>query len=460
MRRVLLALSVLVPGFGAACSRQPIAPAVLSETRLIDAEVLELIATKVAAVRAAPSDARAHADLGLAYEANALWDVAGESFAHALTLDDSKPIWIYHQAIALHEAGQTEAGLAALRQAARELPADPAVQQRLGQWLLERGDSEGARAAFLKALASRPDQPEFLAGLAGVELAHERWNEAQALARRALRSAPGYLPASFAVGRALQGLGRHEEAKPWLAAGVNASVSWYPDELHGDLVRYVLASGALAAEGANASERGDFSHAVELFEKLVQRKPEDPEMLNNLGANLVEIGRLERADQVLAKALAVAPQSFAVHLNLSELHLRRNKLAEARDEAARAVEIGGTIGRTHFQFARVLGAQQDHAGAYRELKAAVAFDARDVRMFLALTQTAMNLGLAEEARGWCRRALELDTSSVPGRGMQGILALGAGDIEEAHAALVVLEQVAPKDPSTARLRNEMQRAGH
>jgi hypothetical protein len=51
------------------------------------------------------------------------------------------------------------------------------VQQRLGQWLLERGDSAGAAAAFQKALACRPDQPECLTGLAGVELQREHWME-------------------------------------------------------------------------------------------------------------------------------------------------------------------------------------------------------------------------------------------------------------------------------------------
>ncbi len=460
MLRALLALSVLASGLCCACGKAPIEPVVLTETHSIDAEVLELVAAKVAAVRASPADPGAHAALGLAYEANALWEPAEQSLANALKLDDPRRILIFHHAITMRECGQLEAGMAELQRAARELPGNPAVQQRLGQWLLEGGDSEGARAAFLLALKRVPDQPEFLTGLAGVELAHERWKEALALARRALKGAPDYRPALFACGRALQGLGRQEEAKPLLAAGVNASVTWFPDELSREIQGYVLVTGALAAEGASANARGDYARAVEFYERLVQRKPEDPDMLSNLGANLIEIGRLERANEMLQKALTIAPQSFAVHLNLSQLYMQQGKLPQARDEGMRAVEIGGTVGRTHFQLAKVLGAQKDYEGAYRELKAAVAFDARDVRMFLALAQTAMNLGLTEEARGWCRRSLEFDANSVPGRGMQGILALSAGDIDEAQAALAVLQRVAPQDPSTVRLRNEMQKAGH
>ena len=459
MRRVLPALSFVLCVLCLACSKPALEPVLLDETRTIDAEVLDLIARKVAAVRAAPSDARTHADLALAYEANSLFDVAEKSYANALQLDDSMSIWQFHRSIALLESGQIEAGMELLKRAARELPRNPAVQQRLGQRLLEVGDLEGARAAFQRALASRPDQPEFLTGLAGVELAHERWNEALQLARRALKGAPDYRPAFFAKGRALQGLGRDEEAKPLLAAGLNAAVTWYPDELRRDLVSYVLTFSALSAEAANANMRGDYPHAVDIFEQLVKRKPDDPDMLSNLGANLVEVGRLDRGEEILKRALAVAPQSFAVHLNLSELYLRQNKLAQARDEAERAVQIGGTIGRTHYQLARVLGTLKDYEGAYHELTTAAGMDARDIRVLLALTDTAAKLGRSDEARAWCRRVLSLDSNSVPGLGMKATLALSAGDLDEAQTAVAALEQVAPQDKRTLWLRSELQKAG-
>jgi len=459
MRRVLPALSFLLCVLCLACSKPALEPVLLTDTSTIDAEVLELVAQKVAAVRAAPSDAAAHADLALAYEANSLYEDAQKSYSNALTLDPSKSIWLFHRSVALVETGQIDEGLNLLKQAAAALPTHPAVQQRLGQRLLEIGDSEGARAAFLRALASRPDQPEFLTGLAGVELAHERWSEALALAKRALKGMPDYRPAYFAKGRALQGLGRHDEAKPLLAAGVNATVQWYPDELRPRFVSYMLTSSALAAEGSAANMRADYARAVELFEKLVKRKPEDADMLSNLGANLVELGRLERAEEVLKQALALAPQSFAVHLNLSDLYLRQNKLSQARDEAERAVEIGGTIGRTHYQLARVLGTLKDYEGAYRELKSAAGMDARDIRVYLALADTASRLGRSEEARAWCRRALDLDSGSLPGLGMQATLALSAGDLDEAQTALTALEQVAPQDKRTLWLRSELQKAG-
>jgi tetratricopeptide (TPR) repeat protein len=459
MRRGILAPALLAAGLCCACAKPAREPALLPPNLAIDAEVLELVAQKVALVRAAPADARAHADLGLAYEANLLWDAADRSFANALALDDSKPIWMLHRAIAQREAGQLEPSLQLMREAARRAPGDPAVQQHLGQWLLEVGDPEGARAAFERALAAKPDQPGFLTGLACVELAHERWNEALTLAKRALKGAPGYGPALFAQGQALQGLGRLDEAKGPLAAGLNSKVKWYPEELTRDFQSYRRATSTLAAEAGAASAAGDPARAVELYEQLLLRKPEDPNLLGNLGGSLVELGRLERAADVLAKALALAPDSFGVQLNLSELYLRQQRLPEALRAATRAVELGAQDGRAHHQLGRVLVLQQDLEGGARELEAAVALDVRDVRIYLELTATASRRGRLEEARGWCRKALALDPNSLPGRESQGSLALSAGDLDEARAALAALQRIAPQDPRTSALRARLQKGG-
>ncbi len=460
MRRALLDVCALALGLCGACSKPRLDPVLASGTNTLDAEVLQLIESKVAAVRAAPSDAQAHADLALVYEANELFDASAQSYAQALVLDPSRTIWLFHRALDLRGSGKREAALELLREVAGRMPDSPAVQQRLGQWLLDTGDADGARAAFERALALRPEQPGFLTGLAYVELAREHWREALALARRALKGAPRYRPARFAEGQALQGLGRSEDAKAPLAAGVDAKVLWYPDELSHDFEAYRIGTVALSSQASSSLQEGDFARALELYDTLVRRKPEDPDLLRSLGGCLTEVGQLERAQEVLDKALALAPQSYAVHLERSNLLMRQNRIADARLEAERAVELGGSLGRTHHQLGAVLLQQQDFEGARRELEAAVALDVYDARIFLELTNATSKLGQLEPARRWCRRALELEPNSVPGRGLQGLLAIAAQDFEEARSALGVLERVAPGDSRTGLLRSELQKARH
>ncbi len=459
MRRPPLACFVFAFPFLGACSKPPaLEPALLAETRSLDAEVLALVDQKVAAVRAAPSDAQAHATLGLVYEANGLWDAAEQSFAHAIAIDASQPRWLFPRALALREGGRADEALAALRAAAAQTAEIPGVQQRLGQWLLEGGDPEGARAAFERALSRMPDRPSALTGLAGVELARERWSR-RWRSRGALRGEPGYRPAHYAAGQALLGLGRESEAKGHLASGLNARVRWIEDPLSAEFARYRLTTSALLDDAVAAEGSGNRARAADLYEKLSQRKPEDADLLNNLGANLLELNRLDRAAEVLGKALALAPNSFPVHLNLSDLHVRKQELDLARREADRAVELGGTVGRTHYQRALVLALQKDIEGAYREMKTSVELDARNPRAFVALSEMAASLKRLDEARSWCRKALELDPSQVPTRYNQGMLALRGGDLAEARAALDALEKLAPDHPRTAALRAELAKLG-
>src|SRR5262249_12695573 len=150
----VLALAALLPACGAPLRLDPVEP---GETRQLDPEVLELARVKIEAVRADPSNARAHGTLGLLYEANSLWAAAAASFDNASRLDPREALWRYHRSIALREAGETEAANALLAQSARELASLPGVQHRLGQVLLDSGDVEGAWAAFQRALALAPE---------------------------------------------------------------------------------------------------------------------------------------------------------------------------------------------------------------------------------------------------------------------------------------------------------------
>src|SRR5262249_23046541 len=97
----VLALAALLPACGAPLGLDPVQPV---EPRKLDLEVLELARVKIEAVRADPSNARAHGTLGLLYEANSLWAAAAASFDNASRLDPREALWRYHRSIALREA--------------------------------------------------------------------------------------------------------------------------------------------------------------------------------------------------------------------------------------------------------------------------------------------------------------------------------------------------------------------
>jgi tetratricopeptide (TPR) repeat protein len=438
-------------------AREPILP---GDVHGLDREVVELIEEKVAAVRAAPSDARAHATLGLVYEANELWQESAQSFANAIELDDGQPVWLYHRALVLREAGRSEESIGLLREAARRMERDAAVQQRLGQSLLQFGDVPGARTAFDRALEAAPNQAECLAGMAGVELASERFARALELAQRALAIDPTFKSAAYTAGLALQGLDREAEARAFLAAGLGARPRWLKDPLTQELVSYRRTTSVMLEDASNAHASGNFPLAVRLYETLLKRKPDDAEIQNNLASNLIELGQLERAEKALALAEKRDPQAFAVQLNLAEMWLRRSDLARARAHADRAVELGGSVGRTHFLRARVMMQQNDLEGAARELYRTVELDASNPQYFLVLAEVAFKRNRGEETRMWCRKVLEISPNEVSARVNLGVLAMKAGDWEEARAMLAELKRQVPSDPRTIALETDIRNSGH
>ncbi|MBL8858742.1 MAG: tetratricopeptide repeat protein [Planctomycetes bacterium] len=456
MRRLFILTLLLT---ACACHHSGFEPVMPSDVGALEREVQDLIHQKANLVRASPANARAHATLGLVYEANEQWNEAARSFENAVAIDDSQPLWVFHRGIALFQAGEIELATGVLGEAARKLDRDPAVQQRLGHVLLEQGDVPGARAAFARALAAAPDSPECLAGMAGAELAVENWDEALKLARRALDIDRTYTYAAFAAGRAMQGLGRDDEARDLLAAGMGATRRWLGDALTQELRGYNLTvSGMMDAAGL-AAATGNHARALALYEKILARTPEDLEALNNMAACLIDMGQLDRAEQVLGATLHRSPDSFATHLNCASLALKREDLQRARHHADRAVELGGSIGRSHYMRACVMILQDDWANAEKELHATLKLDARNTNCYLALSDAALRRDNLEEARGWCRKAIEIDPNLVPARMEQCSLALRAEDLVEAREALAVLERLAPGAARTRSLRGQLQERG-
>jgi tetratricopeptide (TPR) repeat protein len=439
-----------------ACSRaEPLPPVRVELSGDLDPDVASLVKEHVARVEAAPASSRAHGTLGLVYEANLLWLEAAASFENAAKLDPRDPLWRFHRAVALKEAGESAEAGALLRDAAAELPDAPGVQHRLGQTLLEDGDLAGARAAFGRARLRLPNQPEILVGLASIDVAEGNWASAEGLCRQALRADPANKLAHYALGRALAGLGRSKESAEELAIGLDAKVRYVDDPLGAELRSYRVGFHGQAAEAADLAARRRFAEAAALLAKIVAKRPEDAEMRSNLGAALLELGRVDEAVRELEAALALDETRFATHINLANALLRAGKPEDAMRHADRAVALGAHAARAHMARAQVLAAKEEFEEAYAALQRAVALDARDLTILVMLTEVCSRLDRIEEAEAWCRKAIEVDPTHLPSRVNLATFALISGRTEEARVQTKELQRLAPDEPRVRMLAKEL-----
>ena len=168
------------------------------------------------------------------------------------------------------------------------------------------------------------------------------------------------------LGAVLRALGRRDEGLEALRKGLRVC----PD--HVALNRNL--SNALEEAGDSEAAREHHGQAVTRYQVALQRRPDDPELYGALGWSLWKLRRLEAAEAVYRRAIAIAPASTDHLLDLG----------------------------------RVLAALGRYAENEQELRAAVARNPGSTGLRAALGQALMDLGRLEEGRACCRAVLAVD----------------------------------------------------
>jgi tetratricopeptide (TPR) repeat protein len=156
-----------------------------------------------------------------------------------------------------------------------------------------------------------------------------------------------------------------------------------------------------------ALRAGDASGAEQLCRRALQRDRDNAQLLNVLGAALIELGRPAAAEESLRRAVELAPSVAAGHEGLAETLLQQGKTddALARLEIARRLEPGRVsvlvkLGGLHMS----LGQAETALGLYRELAERAPGNVDALRL---LADAAQRCGLLRECEAVRMRAAAL-----------------------------------------------------
>jgi tetratricopeptide (TPR) repeat protein len=214
-------------------------------------------------------------------------------------------------------------------------PADPGRVAQATDILARRGrGSEGIGRAESWALG-HPADPRGALLVAQARSAAGDTAGAIAAARRAVEMAPDSLPPRFALGGLLQSAGRFAAAESvWTA-----------------LARGGPAAARAGFQLARCRElMGDLDGAVGAAREALARQPGSSTALNLLGYLLADHGRdLDEAEGLIGRALAQEPDNGAILDSRGWVYYRLGRLAEARRDLERAVELthGDPVVRDH-----------------------------------------------------------------------------------------------------------------
>lgn len=136
--------------------------------------------------------------------------------------------------------------------------------------------------------------------------------------------------------------------------------------------------------GIACQMRGDHANAAKYMRKAAQQRPDDPNILTNLGGALYDFGATEEAFVCLRRATELAPTQASNWYNLGKALKLHWQLDEAADALRRALDlderhisarttladiftIRGNIDHAIAEYRKVLALQPDHALAWHGL---------------------------------------------------------------------------------------------
>jgi len=213
----------------------------------------------------------------------------------------------------------------------RDDPTNPQAYYLLGRFALEANQPAEAAEHFSKMVVLSPDFEPAYYLLAMAQIDINKPGEAVATLERARKRFRPSFALEFWTGMALTRQKDYAEAlKHYTAAEVIARAT-EPKQLDGRFYFQL---------GATCERKGDYAEAEKYFEKCLELMPDSDEAMNYLGYMWAEHGmKLERARELIEKALKAEPKNAAYLDSLAWVLFKLNQPQEALSYALRAAEL-------------------------------------------------------------------------------------------------------------------------
>lgn len=221
--------------------------------------------------------------------------------------------------------GQIDKALKAIDALEKKQPENPSIQNIRAGALLAQKDIVGARKSYEKALVIKPTYYPAAAGLAALDLAEKKPDNAQKRFERIIAADTKNTSALLALAELRANFGGTAQEVTNL---IGKAISANPNDLTARLalIQFYL-------------QKKDTKQALLAANDAVAAMPERPELLDALGRTQQMSGDLNQALNTFGKLATLQPVSPIPHMRLAGIHISNKNNEEAVKSLHKALEI-------------------------------------------------------------------------------------------------------------------------
>ncbi len=230
-------------------------------------------------------------------------------------------------AIARHQSGDVTTALAVYSEILADDPLNSDAWHLSGLAANSLGDGINGERLIRRAIELKPAECVYQANMAAVLVKQQRSEEAERLCRNVLRRDAKPASAMNHLGTALRQQRRFQES---LAAYQNA-------------VQLDASARSLCNLGAALIDVGRLSEAIETLLRAYSLAPQNPQTHVNLTTAYRMQGLYSQAEEALVRAEQLTPDCAEVHVNKGNLFQETGKVLEAIESFQKAISINSSL---------------------------------------------------------------------------------------------------------------------
>lgn len=299
------------------------------------------------------------------------------------------------------------------------------------------------RDTLKEKLALNPNDISVRNRLGLILLTLNEYEEAVLEFRLSLKLDPGNLEAANNLALALTKTGQLDEAID-LCENLIKRFPFSPD-LHSN---YALALWQQASEARSA----EWGRVIAEFRKALLYRPQDADVLNNLGMAFGQKGDMDSSEEQFRKALRLKPDFFKARTNLAVVLRRKQRYEEALRELRASLRQAPEFVETHYQLGIVFLDMGNLESAVSEWQLAITLDPDYSKAYYSLSSALHRLGRQAEARTAQEKFISLEQARrefVEARvhNTRGLQAAQVGNLDQALEEFGLAVQGSPKSAS-------------